>query len=99
MNVLFSSTATIECSDGCFYNNSICATLPRYYILGEHIICLAFSQNVLSPKQEKIEDENVDFVFVKKINTLTSLLRGRSENILGQKGEPGVYDWSCRSCF
>ena len=80
MNVLFSSTATIECSDGCFYNNSICATLPRYYILGEHITCLAFSQNVLSPKQEKIKDENVDFVFVKKINTLTSLFRRRAEN-------------------
>lgn len=80
MHILFSSTATIDRCGGKFYNNSIKATLPRYHHLGERITCLAFEQNVDCVKQESIEDPNVNFIFLKKVNSVRSLLVDRLEN-------------------
>lgn len=80
MHILFSSTATIDRCGGKFYNNSIKATLPRYHHLGEQITCLAFEQNVDCVKQESIEDPNVNFIFLKKVNSVRSLLVDRLEN-------------------
>lgn len=80
MNVLFSSTATIDCCGDAFYNNSVRATLPRYHRLGKHITCLAFSRKIDVSKQERIEDTDVDFVFLNKINSIRSLLVERRRN-------------------
>lgn len=80
MYVLFSSTATIDCFGGKFYNNAIKATLPRYHHLGKQITCLAFRQDVDNVKQEPIEDPDVNFVFLKKVNSVKSLLVDRLEN-------------------
>lgn len=80
MNILFSSTETIDRCRGGFYNNAIKATLPRYHHLGRQITCLAFGKDVDLVKQERIEDLDVDFVFMKKINSIKSLLVDRLEN-------------------
>lgn len=80
MHVLFSSTATIDCFGGKYYNNAIKATLPRYHYLGKQITCLAFRQDVDNVKQEPIEDPDVNFVFLKKVNSVKSLLVDRLEN-------------------
>lgn len=80
MHILFSSTATIDRCGGKFYNNAIKATLPRYHHLGEQITCLAFEQKVDCVKQEPIEDPGVDFIFLKKVNSVRSLLVDRLEN-------------------
>lgn len=80
MNILFSSTATVECCNGRFYNNALNTALRRYHYLGEKITCLAFMNNVISPKQEVISDINVKFVFLRKVNTLKSLFIDRKEN-------------------
>lgn len=82
MNILFSSTETVDYHGGKYYNNAIRAVLPRYHYLGEHIICLAFGQDVDSVKQELVEDPDVDFVFLKKVNSVKSLLIDRWENKL-----------------
>ena len=81
MNILFSSTATIDCCNGDYFNNSVKAALPRYHRLGKNITCLAFFRNVDSPNQEKIDDPNVKFVFLHKVNSIYSLLFKRSENL------------------
>ena len=80
MTILFSSTATVDCCGGGYYNNALRATLPRYHRLGERIVCLAFCRNVVQPNQEQIEDSNVEFVFLKKVNTIKALLIERREN-------------------
>lgn len=80
MHILFSSTATIDCCGGKFYNNAIKATLPRYHYLGEKITCLAFERVVDHVKQEPIEDLGVNFIFLKKVNSVKSLLVDRLEN-------------------
>ena len=80
MTILFSSTATVDCCGGAYYNNALRATLPRYHRLGERIVCLAFRQDVDQPNQELIDDSNVEFVFLNKVNTVKSLLIDRREN-------------------
>lgn len=80
MHILFSSTATIDCCDGTFYNNAVKAVLPRYHYLGRHITCLAFAQDVTRPNQELIDDSDLDFVFMKKVNSVKSLIFDRKEN-------------------
>lgn len=80
MNILFSSTEAIDRCRGGFYNNVIKATLPRYHHLGGQITCLAFGKDVDLVKQERIEDLDVDFVFMKKIKSIKSLLVDRLEN-------------------
>ena len=80
MTILFSSTATVDCCGGAYYNNALRATLPRYHRLGEHIVCLAFCRNVDQPNQELIDDSNVEFVFLNKVNTVKSLLIDRRKN-------------------
>ncbi|WP_287622099.1 glycosyltransferase [Parabacteroides sp.] len=82
MHILFSSTATVDRLGGKFYNNALRAFLPRYHYLGERITCLAFGQDVEGVKQEPIEDPRVDFVFLKKVNSVRSLLVARRENEL-----------------
>ena len=80
MTILFSSTATVDCCGGAYYNNALRATLPRYHRLGKRIVCLAFRRDVDRPNQEPIEDSNVEFVFLKKVNTIKALLIERREN-------------------
>lgn len=81
MTILFSSTATVDCCGGAYYNNALRATLPRYHRLGEQIVCLAFRRDVNQPNQELIEDPDVRFVFLKKVNTMKSLLIERRKNV------------------
>lgn len=80
MSILFSSTETIDCCNGQFYNNAVRIALPRYHRLGKHIVCLAFRRDVEQPKQEPIDDPDVEFVFLKKVNTLKSLFIDRRKN-------------------
>lgn len=80
MSILFSTTATVDCCGGLFYNNAVRAALPRYYRLGKRIVCLAFRRDVDRPKQEPINDPDVEFVFLKKVNSLKSLLVDQREN-------------------
>lgn len=80
MNILFSSTETVDRCRGGFYNNAIKAALPRYHYLGRQITCLAFGQDVHLIKQEQIDDPDANFVFLKKVNSMKSLLVDRWEN-------------------
>ncbi|WP_165153802.1 glycosyltransferase family 4 protein [Parabacteroides sp. ZJ-118] len=91
MHILFSSTATVDRYGGKFYNNAIKAALPRYHYLGEQITCLAFEREVDRVKQELIEDPGVDFVFLKKVNTMRSLLVDRLEN-------ERIIEWEVLAC-
>lgn len=80
MHILFSSTSTIDCCNGKFYNNAVKDALPRYHYLGKYITCLAFRRNVTDSKQEQIDDPYLDFVFLEKINSIKSLLVDKKEN-------------------
>ena len=80
MNILFSSTETVDCCGGVYYNNALRTALPRYHRLGERVVCLAFRRDVDQPNQELIDDSNVEFVFLNKVNTLKSLLIDRQKN-------------------
>lgn len=82
MNVLFSTTSTVEFCNGKYYDNDMNATVPRYKRLGERMVCLVSIKHCNIPSQSPVDMENVEFVEIEKINTLKKLLWGQYRNKL-----------------
>lgn len=79
MIVLFSALATVEYDGTNYYCNEIQASLSRYRHCGR-IICLAHLSYIKTPHSDPINMDEVEFVFIHKINSLKSLIRARNEN-------------------
>ena len=74
MKVLYSTMSVVEYDGSHYYNNPIKATYPRYLPLGDDITVICFLKNTKQAKQDLIEDGVLKFRFVRKTNSLKSLL-------------------------
>lgn len=76
MNILYSTQAVVECDGAHYYSNAVEATYRRYCSEGDviHIIC--YCKSVDLPTQNMVDDERITFVFVNKINSIKSVLKG-----------------------
>lgn len=76
MNILYSTQAVVEFDGLHYYSNAVEATYRRYCSDDDviHIIC--YCKSVDTPTQNKVDDGRITFVFVNKINSIKSILKG-----------------------
>ena len=80
MTILFSALATVEHDGQHFYNNEIQASLIRYKQFCDHIICLAHYSHTDHSKNDPIDMNGIEFVFLHKINKLLSVVTDKLNN-------------------
>lgn len=80
MKVLFSSQYTVEFDGKYYYNNGLESTYRRYLILGDELTIIARVKRVEHSTASRIDDSAFKFVFIHKINTLSSMLTKIQEN-------------------
>ena len=88
MKVIYSTGSVVQYDGHHYYNSAVQATYKRYLTLGDKIVVICYKEDVETPSGDKIDEDNISFVFVNKINTVKKFfsdLRTRNENIV--KGE------------
>ena len=74
MNIFFCLPDTIE-YDGCFYySNPISIMIKRYCKVSDYMFCIAPIKDVDNPKSKRIDDTNVTFVNIGKLNSISEIL-------------------------
>ena len=77
MKVLISTQSTIEYDGQHYYGNSVNAAWKRYNSFGD-ITIICHVKNVKNASEDKLTD-NLNFVFIKKINTVKAILKRYSK--------------------
>lgn len=80
MKVIYSTQSTVECCNGSYYNNSVNSTYKRYLVLGEDMTVICHSKNTKHPTSDEILDDRIHFAFIKKINSIDTLLKFKKSN-------------------
>lgn len=75
MKVLYSTQSVVEYDGQHYYSNPVQATYKRYLILGDEITVFGYKKLVDKPKSDLVDDGAVKFVFAKKVNSLSAMLR------------------------
>ena len=70
MKVLYSTQAVVQFDGKYYYSNAVQSTYPRYKVLGDHLVCLAYIKHVDSGTEDKVDEGALEFVEIAKINTL-----------------------------
>lgn len=78
MKLLISTQSTIEYDGNKYYGNSVKAVFNRYKYLSDDITFICHVKRVKTPTNDVI-GENINFVFIKKINTIKSVLKKYSK--------------------
>ena len=80
MKVLYSTQSIVEYDGVHYYSNPIQATYKRYLTLGNRITVLCHAKKVEISHSDMIDDDAVKFCFIKKINSLKSLMLYSKQN-------------------
>lgn len=80
MKVLYSTQAVVQFDGKHYYSNAVQSTYPRYKVLGDHLVCLAYIKHVDSGTEDKVDEGALEFVEIAKINTLSSFFLKRRDN-------------------
>ena len=80
MRVIYSTQAVIQFDGVHYYSNAVQSTYQRYKVLGDTIVCLAQIKKVDKGTEDKIDDNELKFIEIGKVNTLSSLFLARLEN-------------------
>lgn len=80
MKVIFSTQAVVEFDGKHYYSNAVQSTYKRYTIFGGEIRCLSHIKEVDVGTQDLIDENAVQFVGMKKINTLKKYIVDRKYN-------------------
>lgn len=79
MKLLISTQSTIEYDGNHYYGNSVKAVFNRYKYLSDDITFICHVKRVTTPTNDII-GENINFVFIKKVNTIKAVLKSYSKN-------------------
>ena len=74
MKVLYSSQTTVQFDGDYYYSNAIRSTYERYLSLGEEIVVLSHVKKVEKPTHDRLQDNRLTIIPIKKQNSLKSLL-------------------------
>lgn len=74
MRVLYATMSVVEFDGTHYYSNPVQATYPRYVEDGDELTIICHKKDVKEGKQDLITRESVHFAFVKKINSIRSIL-------------------------
>ena len=80
MKVLYSSQAVVEYDGKHYYNNAIQSSYKRYVRQGDDLTIVCHLKEVETPSQNMIDDNQANFIFVKKTNRLYSFYSDARNN-------------------
>ena len=83
MKVIYSSQTTVQFDGDYYYSNAIRSTYERYLTLGDEIVVLCHVKEVEKPTHDRLQDNRLTIVPVKKQNSLKSLIsHSQTEHIV-----------------